>query len=275
MKVRAPILLLTLCLFAGTAARADTTCSVGGSTPAFAARMVTLQSGSDFVTIQLSTAMPSSLPAGDRASWHLVAGFAVVDASTGRLVVARGISLGSSTRRVVVESDGTAVAREDVVAPDAPFKHELSAQITRLDPGTYYVIGFGTDGDARSPNQIWGADFHFSAATMCKPVGTGEVFDIDATRFSGGTQVSTPVAGASSGERASMYTARGLVFGLMDVHAQFAGSASLGYSFPDGSSDTLSNTIVPFTGGPGEYAFTSDYAAAFPVTEIAGVMLDP
>lgn len=266
--------LFAVALLAGPVARADTTCTFGGPTPGFRAAKVFLPDGSDFATIRLTSARPAML-AGDRSSWHLAVGFAIINVATREMVSSRVVSSGYSTRRVVIEENGTDVVRQEIIGPDAPFERASWIQVGHLDPGSYYLVGFGSDGDVRNPNPWWGADFHLGPDVSCAPVGEGEIFDLDYTQFHGGTQFSASVAGVAMSEHGGFATSRSLVFGLMDVRAQGAGMASLDYAMPGGITGTLSNQIVPFVSTAGTYAFTASFSGAFPVVVVAAVALDP
>ena len=61
----------------------------------------------------------------------------------------------------------------------------------------------------------------------------------------------------------------------MDAQTQLAGSATLAYTLGGGTTGTVSNQIVPFVGGSGDYSFVSEFTGAFPVTVVAGVALTP
>jgi len=212
------------------------------------------------------------MPAGDRSSWHLAEGVAVINASTGALVTWRVASYGSSPRRAVVESSGMQVARQEFTGPDAPFVHQVTAPVPSLAPGSYYLVGFGTDGDRRLPNPWWGAEVHLAENVPCTPVGSGETFDYDQTDFSGGTQVAAWGAGIAQDEHLSFHLARHLVFGLMDVATQVAGSAKLDYEIPGAKASATQ--ITAFASTDGDYSFTANFAGIFPVTVIAGIALD-
>src|SRR5438067_6687323 len=132
--------------FAMPAARADTTCTVGGPTPGSTVLRVDLPNGSDAATIHLTlptstvpgvdtNTNPPTLPVGDRSSWHLAMGFAVIDARTHEIVTSRVYNTGSSTRRVVVVSEGTEVARQEITGPDVSFAHTAWVPVNRLAPG--------------------------------------------------------------------------------------------------------------------------------------------
>jgi hypothetical protein len=264
--------LLACVLSVPPAARAETTCLFAAPAPGYRVAKIDLPSGSEFATIRFTTSRPA-MPAGDRSSWHLAMGFAIIDATTRQLVTSRIYNAGSSTRSVVVVSDDTTIARQDVAGPDVTFVHQSWAPVNRLAPGSYYVVGFGVDGGASLPNPYWGAEIHVSDAVSCAPVGNGEVFDIDHSRFDGGTQVSGSVAGAAIDATKAWSTSHAIVFGLMDVAQQGVGSASLRYATPE-LSGTVTNAIMPFVGGPGSYSWSANFTGAAPIVDIAGVAFD-
>jgi hypothetical protein len=273
MPRRFALFAVVLAAFAAPgAARADTACSFGGPASGFRAMRLALPQGSSFLTMTFTSARPTML-AGDRSSWHFSQGIGVIDESSGELVAWKLLSQGNSPRRAVVEANGMDVARHEITAPDGPFVHQSNGLVPSLPPGTYDVIAFGTDGDARLPNPWWGGEVRVSAAVSCAPLGSGEIVDYDNTDFTGGTQVAAWGAGVAQDVRLSFHTARRLTFGLLDSETQLAGSATLQYSMP-GAQDTIENTTVPFVSGAGDYAFDANFSGAFPFVSISGVAVD-
>jgi hypothetical protein len=257
-------------------ASADTICSFGGPAPSFRSIRMDLPRGSEFLNIRFTAKRPSR-PIGDRKNWHLVQGVAIVEAGTKDLVVSRIASAGSSTRRVVVTSDGADIVRQDMPeGPDAPFVHGAYTPLPGLPSGSYFLIGFGSDGSATFPNEWWGAEVTVSGTHLCTPIGVGEIFDYDQSEFSGGTMVNAWGPGYADRIGLSEHSDRSLIFGVMDASTQAtaAGNMQLDYSLPDGQTGTVSNNILPFVSTGGDLVFQASYAGAFPLIDIAGVALD-
>jgi hypothetical protein len=263
-------------LAAAQPAFADTICSFGGPSPSFRAIRMDLPQGSTFLNIRLTAKRPTR-PLGDRTNWHLTQGIAIIDATTHELVISRIASAGSSTRRVVVTANGTDVVRQDMPqGPDAPFVHSAYIPLPGLAAGSYYLIGFGSDGSKTFPNEWWGGEVGISGSHLCTPIGTGEVFDHDQSEFTGGTMVNAWGPGYADHAGLTMHTDRSLVFGVMNATTQASsvGSMQLDYSQPGGQTGTVSNAIVPFVSSGGDFVFQASYAGAFPLVNIAYVALD-
>jgi hypothetical protein len=265
----------TLMVFAmtGAVARADTSCSMGGPVSGYRALRISLPHGASYADLRFTSSRPTYV-AGDRSSWHLAQGVALIDARTRNIITFRVGSWGSSPRRVVIRQNGTDLVRQDVAGPDSPFVHASSTPVQGLLPGTYYAIGFGTDGDRRLPNPLWGAEIKLGADATCISVGTGGVFDYDQTQFAAGTQVSAWGPGFAQQITKSFTSRRQIVFGLMDIAVQGAGSDQLSYSLPGQRTGTLSNRIVPFVAGPGRFTFRASFTGLFPLALVSGVVLD-
>lgn len=252
-----------------------TTCRLGGPTPSWSARRITLAEPAE-LAVRL-TAPPPTVPVGGRDGWHVAAGLVIVDAATGGLVAARVGNYGSAPRRAVVRADGQDVIDHELVGPDAPFEHRGGSLPPSLSKGTYYLVGFGSDGGPGTPSLGWSAEVSVGADVDCVPVGKGKPFELDHTDFEGGTQVTAYGAGVVQDVTARLRAKRELVVGLMDVATQVttpAEGARLDYAFPDGRSGSLSEEIVPFAGPAGEYRFRGQATGAFPLLLVSGVMLD-
>lgn len=253
------------------AGAADRSCLLAGFTNSFQAVKIELPGGSEFANIEVLATRPAQIT-GDRRSWHLAMGFAILDGSTLDLLASRIFNAGSATRRVVVDpGNGTAIQQE-VSSPDISFNHVHQRPTNRLLPGTYYLVGFGTDGRQDQPNPWWGARFSFSSPVTCTSIGTGDTFDLDHSSMRG-FQASASIAGVGTDLDGSLSSPRALTFGLMDVTQVGATKARLDYTFPD-TSGTVSNEIVPFVTGAGVYDFTASFAGLTPLIQISGVSLD-
>jgi hypothetical protein len=261
-------------------ARADlpSTCAFGGPAGTFSVAQMSLPAGAPQLAMRITT--PAQTPTeptalvGGRTSWHLATGVAVVDARTGRLVASRYVQSGSSPRRVVIAQGGTQVVREDVVGPGAPFNHQGGTGPDSLRRGNYYVLAFGSDGDARLPNPWWSAEITFGGTTSCVPFDVrGAVYDHDQTDFTG-TQVSAYGPGEGSGLGATWTCPHRLLFGVLDAASQLAGSSTLSLRSPDGRRHAVTNALVSFTGGRGRYAMTGSYQGLFPLLLATAMSVD-
>lgn len=265
-------MLLALVALAGVA-RADeiTTCVFGSPTPGYRVIKLELPEGTNFLSIEPHGAR-STRVTGDE-SWHLAHGLIVVNAETLAMEAYRVEAIGSSPRAVVVAADGTAVARQGHPAPDGPFYHTTARPRSGLPAGTYYAIGFGSDGSATQPNEWWGADLRLAGRHRCTTLGAGEVFDIDHTEFRGGTHAYAHAAGIGEDLTYEHTTSRRLVVGFIDAAVQLAGEAEVTYSMPSGSG-TINDEIVPFASLGGPLKFDASYSGLYPTILVAGVALD-
>lgn len=263
-----------LALPSAQAADEVTTCPMGSPTPGFRVVRLELPEGSDFLTITPHGLRQQRGASGDQ-NWHLAEGIFVVNADTLDLEAYRVEAIGVSPRRLVVRADGTQVISQETTAPDGPFYHTAQRPRAGLAPGTYYVIGFGSDGGTSLPNEWWSVDVRVSGKHACTPIGTGTIFDIDHTEFSGGTQIYAHVAGIAMDNRYALPTPAGtdLVVGLMDASVQGPGEATIGYQTPLASGDVI-DEIVPFVSIGGEHRFTGSFQGSFPMLLIAGVAID-
>lgn len=257
---------------AGSAEATTTTCSFGGPTPSYRAIRLDLPEGSHFLGLELRGTR-SQRPTGDGGNWHLAQGIAIFDVSTGEIEAFNVSSSGSFPRRTVVRSDGETLVDHPDIGPDAPMGRSASRMRAGLRPGSYYVVGFGTDGSRSLPNEWWAADVRVAGTHACTPIGSGEVFDHSHADFTGGTQMSTFGAGHGEATTLGFETSRQLVFGLMDASVYGPGDMELGYTTPTGSG-VLDDEIIAFHSGAGAYSFEASYSGLFPVVAIAGVALD-
>lgn len=270
-------LLVAACLLAsvastlGVQAGPVTTCVFGGPTPGFSAARIELPQGTDFVSIEPHGGRPGRVAGPE--SWHLAQGMLIVNAETLAIASFRIESIGSAPRAVVLDVDGQRIARQEHPGPDGPFYHQAAHPRPGLAAGTYYLIGFGSDGGRAFPNDWWGADVRLGGTHRCTPVGTGEVFDFDQTEFEGGTHAYAGAAGYADDISLSWETQRGLVVGLMDAAVQGPGEAELDYDMPF-ESGTIDDEIEPFVSLGGSFDFEARYSGAYPMMLIAGVALD-
>lgn len=251
---------------------ATTTCSFGGPTPSYRAIRLDLPAGSHFLGLELRGTRSQRL-VGDGNNWHLAQGIAVFNVSTGDIEAFNVSSSGSFPRRTVVRVDGETHVDHSGAAPDAPMSRSASRLRASLPPGSYYVVGFGTDGGRNLPNEWWAADVRVAGSHACTPIGSGEVFDHSHADFTGDTQVSTFGAGHAEATSFGFETPRRLVFGLMDASVYGPGQMELGYSTPTGSG-VVDDEVVAFHSVAGPYTFDASYSGLFPVVAIAGVSID-
>lgn len=270
--------LIVVCtvLVAPIASRANqiTVCPMGGPTPGFKVIRFELPEGSDFLGIE-PHGVRQQRGASSDSNWHLAEGIFIVNAQTRALEAYRVESAGSSPRRVMVRSDGTTVVDQASTAPDGPFYHTASRPRSGLPAGTYYAIGFGSDGGRALPNEWWSVDVRISGAHSCTPIGTGTVFDIDHGRFQGGSAVYAHAVGSAEDitYTQSIPTSADIVVGLMDAAVQGPGEATLNFQMPT-NAGTVEDTIVPYVSIGGEHVFEADFQGAFPMVLIAGVAVD-
>lgn len=231
-----------------------------------------LPEGTDFVSIEPRSTRPIRI--SDTRNWHLAQGLVIVDAATLEVEAARVEVFGTTPRWAVVDAADVRV-RQEVATPDGPFYHQHGASVPGLEPGSYYAVGFGTDGGESTPNEWWQYDLRLGGRHSCRPIAEGSVFDLDHTEFAEGSQVYLPGAGATDGIRHRFETPSGtdLVVGLMDAAVQGPGEAELAFETPV-ASGRLEDTIVPFASTGGEHRFEAAYRGAFPQILIAGVAVD-
>lgn len=254
-------------------ARADgTVCLLGGPTPSVSIVRLDLPRGSTFLDLRLTTGWtPAAV--GTSSSWHLAEGLGLLDAR-GHLVAARLRTYGSASRRTVVVLQGSRLVDQDAPGPSAPFVHTSGFTVSGLRPGTYYAVGFGSDGSALPPNGYWTSEVRVSGAVSCRPTGTGSVFDYDNADFVGGSQVSTFGAGYGAAGTLTYSTGRKFTFGLLDSAVQGAGSDRLDFLLPSGRGE-VSDALRPFVSGRGTDRFSSSYMGLFPVVAVVGASFDP
>lgn len=276
-RSRLVALTLACALVAAPAARAgdeSTKCSMAGPAPGYKAVKLHLPEGSSHLSL-LVLGNHVSRAVSDRNVWHLAQGIVIVNAETLEIEAHRVESEGTSPRGVVLTADGTDVARQAVPGPDGPFYHTAGRPRAGLAPGTYYAIGFGSDGGTTQPSDWYSVAVVVEGKHSCSPIGSGTVFDIDQTEFTGGTQAYAQAAGSAE-DIAHTYeapTGTDLVVGLLDAGVQGPGEATLSYETPY-SAGTVEDTIVPFLSTGGTHAFTASYQGLFPLILAAGVALD-
>ena len=263
---------------AATAA-SSTTCHFGGPAGTSSVFHIHLARRTSGLALRVTT--PTSLGsrasdlAGDRSSWHLATGLAVVGERGRRIVASRFVQSGSSTRRVAVSAAGEDV-RADVAAPGAPFNHVGGDVPPELPAGDYYVVAYGTDGDTAQPNPWWSAELTVGARIGCEAVATTQrVFDRDGSDFTGGSQAAAYGAGYAAGSTLKMSLRPGLVVGMIDAERQFAGSVQVRYRSATGQGGRVKNSLAGFAGTAGRYTFTADYDGVFPLVLVSGVVFRP
>lgn len=263
-------LALALLLPLGSA-QADTLCSMGGPTPGFKVIKLNLPEGSNYLGIELR-ASRTTRPVDDGASWHFARGIMVLDSSF-ELIAYRLEHSGVSPKTVAVDVEGQRVV-QDVPGADGPFVHLRQQLVPGLDPGTYYVVGFGVDGDRRLPNEYWSADVRVQGAQSCAGVATGSTFDLNHTDAEAGTQVYAGNVGVAEDASFSYTTGRRLSVGLVDCATQAAGEAVCTVTDADGDVGEVEDDMLPFVSGPGVSTVGFDYEGTFPVVALAGASFD-
>jgi hypothetical protein len=248
-----------------------TLCPLSDFTPSFRAVRFDVPNGASFFSIESHTTRPARI--SDDGNWHLAGGVVVVNADTLALEASRVETFATDPRGVVVRTAVADGGRTAVFTPDTPFYHSASRPRAGLAAGSYYAIAFGTDGGSQGPNEFWSYDVRVSGVHACTSVGSGTVFDIDHTEFSGGTQVYAPGVGTAESITYAFDTDADLVVGLMDADAQADGEATLDYAMPLGSG-TVHKTITPFVSTAGTHSFSAGFTGLAPEVLIAGVALD-
>ena len=256
------------------AADEATTCPMGGPTPGYRVVRLDLPEGSDFLVIQPDGAR-TARPLSDSNNWHLTKGIYIVNAATLEIEAYRIESIGTAPRALVVGIDGTDVLRQGTVGPDGPFYHTASRPRASLPPGSYYAIGFGSDGGSTLPNDWWAGAVRVEGKHSCAPIGSAQVFDIDQTEFTGGTHVYAQGVGMADGIAHTYEPPAGtdLVVGLLDAGVQGPGEAELSFTAPSGTFG-VEDEIAPFISGTGAHDFTASYQGAFPLILAAGVSIN-
>lgn len=275
-------LIVIMSSLAAVGARADevTVCPMGGPTPGYRAIKFTMPEGSAFLGLEPHGGR-ATRPLSDDTNWHLASGVFIVNAATREIEAYRVESTGTAPRALVVSSDGTDVVRQATTTPDGPFYHTALKPRSGLRAGTYYAIGFGSDGGTRTPNEWWSYDVRVSGKHACTSIGSGTVFDVDNTEFTGGTQIYAGGIGSAEDITYSMTQPENIdvVVGLMDAAVQGSevgggeGGAELSYAMP-ASTGSVEDEIVPFSSTAGAHQFTGEFQGAFPMLLVAGVALD-
>lgn len=249
-----------------------THCQLGSSTPGASVIRFDLPEGTDFVSIEPKSSRPIRM--SDARNWHLAQGLLIIDAASNEVAAARVEVYGTTPRWAVINA-GDVQARNEVATPDGPFYHQYGASVPGLEPGSYYAVGFGSDGGDATPNEWWQYDLRLGGRHSCRVTATGTIFDIDHTEFSDGSQVYVPAAGTAEGiaHRFGPPAGTDLIVGLMDAAVQGPGEASLQYEMPLAAGE-VDDTIVPFASVNGEHRFTATFRGAFPQILIAGVAID-
>ncbi len=279
---RISALVIIMCSVVGAAARATevTTCSMGGPTPGYRAMRFELPQGSSFLGLEPYGTRPFR-PVSNNTNWHLASGVYIVNAATKAIEAYRVESTGSAPRAIVVGLEGGETTKVSTTTPDGPFYHTASKPRAGLAPGTYYAIGFGTDGGTATPNEWWSYDVRIEGEHKCTSIGDGVVFDVDNTEFTGGTQIFAGAVGSAEEIKHTMPLPDNidLVVGLMDAAVQGSeigggeGGAELEYAMPSGDG-VVEDAIIPFSSWSGAHDFEGSFQGAFPMLLVAGVALD-
>lgn len=271
MTRRAVSFLALVCLLPIGSAQADTLCSMGGPTPGFKVMKLELPTGSSYLGIELKAAR-TTRPVDDGASWHFARGIMVLDASFSPIAYRLEHS-GVSPKTVVVDAEDQHVV-QDVPGADGPFVHLQQQLVPGLAPGTYYVVGFGVDGDRRLPNEFWSADVRAQGVQSCVSVATGETFDMDHTDAAAGTQVYAANVGVAQDASFDFSSSRSIAVGLVDCATQLVGTAACTTTTADGEVVETEDEMVPFVSGPGTSTIAFSYEGTFPVVALAGASFD-
>ncbi|MHB8512684.1 MAG: hypothetical protein ACYDCC_10950 [Actinomycetota bacterium] len=263
--------LLTLCAPTAGIADAGTNCPFGGPTPSSdIVRLDLSQTGSSFLTLDLGGTRTQRVVNNDQ-NWHLGEGIFVVNASTFALEAYRLDSQGMAPRHAIASVNGTTID-QPISSPDVPYEHYAASLRDGLPPGVYYVIAFGVDGGAGSPNEQWSAAVTVSGTNVCTPVGDADVLDVNQTDFRGGTQLYAPGVGYGNGLTYSFQTQRQLIVGYIDAETQARSASSVSVSYQTPTSEgTLSQVLTPMISTAGQYQFSASYQGVYPLIGIAGV----
>lgn len=280
-RLRALVVASSLSLLASLAApshAATPVCALAGPAGTATVMRVELPAGAPSVAMRITT--PTSLSAtapwvlGGRSSWHLATQVALIRARDGRLVAHRELQLGSWPRRVALSASGQS-EHADAVGPGLPFKHTGGVVPDHLDPGSYLLVAFGSDGDSALPNPGWSAEVTFGvpAACLASTVGT-HVFDADQTTFRGGTQVSALGPGIGTGTVWSAPLAHSLVLGMVDAQSQLVGDADVRVAPPRVPPFVVHDALRPFVGRAGRWRFEAQWQGAVPLVLVSGVTFE-
>lgn len=226
-----------------------------------------LPQGSSYLGIELKAAR-TTRPVDDGASWHFARGIMVLDAAM-EPVAYRLEHSGVSPKTIVIDAEGERVA-QDAPGPDGPFAHLKQQLVPGLAPGTYYVVGFGVDGDRRLPNEFWSADVRAQGVQSCTSVAVGETFDLNHTDADAGTQVYAANVGIAEDASFTMTSARNVSVGLLDCATQLTGTAACTVTNAAGEPVSTEDEMVPFVSGPGTSTVGFSYDGTFPVVALAG-----
>jgi hypothetical protein len=274
--------LVIVCTMMATVAHSEemTVCPMGGPTPGYRAIRFDLPQGSTFLGLEPHGSRATRVVSDD-TNWHLASGVFIVNAQTLALEAYRIEASGTAPRALVVTADGTQLVRQPTTAPDGPFYHTAAYPRSGLPAGSYYAIGFGSDGGTTTPNEFWSYDVRIEGHHSCTSIGNGTIFDVDNTEFTGGTQVYAHGAGKAEGISYSMPQPGSVdvVVGLMDAAVQGSelagtgGEATLGFQTPLGSG-LVDDSIQSFVSKAGPHEFEGNFEGVFPTLLVAGVALD-
>lgn len=263
-------------------------CQLSGPNGTYKVGKISLPGGSSTVGMGWVQKDPAQFPFTDKQGYLAVLGFFIVDAATHRAVRWVVDVGGSAAPHAVVRVNGTTYY-------DAPFP---STRLTgvhggirglvggALDPGTYYVVGFG-----------WGAsegllgEGRWSVAVYtgvdCPLLNApGELINFNQADFQGGTHVYAPLVGAGSGLSLTRQVTRNTV--LASIYASedsqyvpgvgwIGGRMDLRYSTPTGS-DRLGTVtgrgITHLSSVGGTYRYFLDYYGVDPLVDITTLEVD-
>jgi hypothetical protein len=242
------------------AAAPISSCALGGPTPGVRALRLDLPAGTDGMSLRVRP--PSQV--GRR----LVEGVFLLSARAHRLIAFDIAVDGASSDRTVVRAGGTSVVNTRQTGPAAPFGRHAGAVVPDLEPGSYYLVGFGS-GSATQ----WGAELEVNAPHTCMVVGGGGVFTRDASRSTSPTAADATGAAVVSAAPLSLRTSQPLVVGVMQATHELAGHARLDYRTPT-THGTVTDSIAPFVSTAGRYRWSATATAAFPVLAVAGAVVN-
>ena len=258
---------VVLAVVAGSPAGADgvTSCAFGG--PAGTSRLIELQVPAEsFLNLSLSGGR-ATRPADTATSWHLAQAVFVMD-SAGEPVAHRLSSSGSNTRRVVAGDQ-----RLDAAGADLPFARNALFLPPVLEPGTYYIAAFGSDGSAEGPNDRWGGHVEVAAGASCRAIGSGRIVDVNHTDFEGGNQVSAPGVASVDGATYQTTFSEERVVGFVDASVQVVGTAEVDYLTPAGGG-TVEDELVAFSSPGGAFAWTARLSGVAPLASVVAMGFD-
>lgn len=265
-------------------------CQLSGPNGTYKVGKISLPGGSSTVGMGWVQNDPAQFPFTDDRGYFTVLGFFIVDAATHRAVRWVVHAGGAAAPHTVVRVNGTTYY-------DAPFP---STRLTgghggirglvggALDPGTYYVVGFG-----------WGAsegllgEGRWSVAVYtgvdCPLVNApGELVSYNHADFQGPTHIYAPLVGVGSGLGLNFQAPRNTVLGsvyaaITDTYTGrpvgwVGGRVDMRYTTPTYSdrvgTTTTKTSIKQLASIGGPYTFAADYYGIDPLLNITFLQVD-